>query len=520
MYASHVLPCVMFACNGKKDKEERQRARAPKTMAEKRSLKPPHPYNTMACLCNALVHPPHVLTARSSYPSQAVPSSRRSLYIYASYPRNSQCLWSSSRLTRPPPSPPVLLSWRQAAKDLAAQDMSRPFRKWPSPERWDPKRDRPAPKAQEQQEEQEEQKQHQGREAAASLAYLPASSGGGGGGGGGGGEYPFGYYRSASDSSSSSSSSSSGRSEPTNQQDQEQQEQQEQQERRTLALLASPRGTGDTIPSIFHAAENKEEGVEGHASSSSSMSSLSSSSLVNSLTALPDEVVVVEEEEDEDEKEELAALQEAIKQSLEDDLDHHLAEVQAERDAATKALKEERRQQLLKIKELEEKGDTDMLSSLFRGIRYLYTLLSDLICLLTEDLFHVCLPALLSFCLSLFRLLKRGAWREVVPLVETKLHRLSSHLLVLPSDLTHLLSKFPFLPFTALTGMGLFLGCGVWYWRLKVEMGYAYGEEATAAAAAAAAEAAARSLKVEDVGGGLDDALVDMITYMKRLVSG
>ena len=145
------------------------------------------------------------------------------------------------------------------------------------------------------------------------------------------------------------------------------------------------------------------------------------------------------EEEAEDEKEELAALQKIMEKSLEDELDRHLAEVQAEREAAAKALKEERRQQLLKIKELEEEGDTNMLSSLFRGIRYIYTLLSELICMLTEDLFHVCLPALLSFCHSLFCLLKRGASREIGPLVEPKLHHLSSLLLVLPSDLTHLL---------------------------------------------------------------------------------
>ena len=73
-------------------------------------------------------------------------------------------------------------------------------------------------------------------------------------------------------------------------------------------------------------------------------------------------------------------------------------------EAAAKALTKERQQQLLKVKELEE-GDTDMLSFLLRGIRYLYTLLSDVICLLTEDLFHVVLPALLSFSLSLLRLL-------------------------------------------------------------------------------------------------------------------
>lgn len=209
------------------------------------------------------------------------------------------------------------------------------------------------------------------------MESLPASSGKE--------SHPFGFHRRASDSSSSSSSSLSRRPDPTNQQEEEEQEQEEehqqQQERTPASLRASPRDAGDKTHFILQATEDEldrqeEEGEQGHGSSSSSMSSLSSSSSLNSLTAPPDEEGE-EEDQDEKEKEELAALQEATKRDLESDLDRHLAEIQEE--------KEERRQYLLQIKELEG-GDTDMLSSLLRGIKYIYTLFFDLICMLTEDI--------------------------------------------------------------------------------------------------------------------------------------
>jgi hypothetical protein len=293
---------------------------------------------------------------------------------------------------------------------------------------------------------------------------------------------------------------------------QKQQEQQQQQER------TSPHDARDETSSIFHASPDeskreREEREEGHGSCSSSVSYLSSSSSVNSLRALPDEEGEDEDKEEEEEKEELATLQKTMKQSLDNDLERHLAEVQEEREVAVRTLREERRQQLLQIKELEE-GDTDMLSSLSRGLRDLYTLLFDLICTLTEDLFQVCLPALLAFCFSLLHLLKRGAWREVGPLVSQKLGRLSSHLTVIPSDVAHFTSDFPFLPSMALMGMSLLLGCGVWYWRLEMEYAYGGGEEGAATAAAVAA--AAVSTTVEEVGG----ALVEVASHVKDLMSG
>lgn len=71
MYALHALPCVVCASRGQKG--QRKRAGRQGTPFRRFRSLPPHPY-TMACLCQRLVHPPHDLPARSSYPSISKPS--------------------------------------------------------------------------------------------------------------------------------------------------------------------------------------------------------------------------------------------------------------------------------------------------------------------------------------------------------------------------------------------------------------------------------------------------------------
>ena len=244
-----------------------------------------------------------------------------------------------------------------------------------------------------------------------------------------------------------------------------------------------------------------------------------SSSAPPASSSVPSVTHVPRSKEEEEEEEELAALQKAMKKSLEEDLDRHLAEAEKERQAAAaaRAEEEEEEQALAKLEEEEEEEDMGMLSSLVRVVGYLLTLLWDLVCEITEDLFEICLPAFFSFTFALLGLVKRGEWKGVGDLLWRQLRSLLSYLNPLPLDLIHFVSRFPFLPFPALMGLDLLLGCYIWYWFLLLQLEQ---EGAAADVAAAAAAEAARTVKVSDMGESLGEALVELATYTKALISG